>query len=630
MRFFFFLILFYGSLSSMAAQTAYTAADIPPEYLQNANTVIRQHETVFKVTGADEAELEEWIVITVLNKAGDPAATCSEIEDEFEKVKVMKGALYDAEGHLIRESKKQDARDYSASNDNEFVNTKVKLLEMEYGQYPYTVEFRVRKVIKGFFRTPDFVVQRLGQSVIRTSITFTAPSAYAYKWKGLHADAAPEIREAGGEKTTEWKFANLPAVPKESYHPYFNNEYCKIIVAPMQVQIDGYDGNFSDWKQIGAFFYHLNKNRDVLSSEMQTTVRTLIQGKNTRREKIDVLYKYLQQNHRYVSIQIGIGGWQTLEASFVERKKYGDCKALSNYMQALLKEAGIESYAADIYAGNAAPEWYDDAPVPYANHVILYVPGENLWLECTSNQAPAGYLSDFTSGRKALLLTPEGGKIVQTPAQTVADNMQISHTSIRLDETGAADVQSTVFATCDMHDMYRYWNAEKKQPDMEKEFVETIGFPIAQLNKLQISISASAPQATIDYALKINSIVTKSGKRMFMPINKTNPFKTVLPANDKRVLDLTLRMAYTMKDTVDIQLPPGYVLENMPPAKHIESEFGRYDLQAVKQDDNKVRVFRHIEIQPVSVPAARYNEVRQFYQELTKADGAQMVLVKSE
>lgn len=618
------------SLSALTGQPSYAVADIPPSCLSHANSVIRQHETILRINQPGEAELEEWVVVTILNKAGVSQASWSEYEDEFVKIKSLKGNLYDAEGHLIRESDKKDVRDYGSFSDYEYLGgTSAKVLEMESAQFPFTVEFRVRKIIKGFFRIPDFIIQNLGQSVMQSSYRLVVPSSYVFNWKGIHTEVQPDTKESGGEKVCLWNFPQVLAVPNEPFNSYFRGEYAKIIVAPRQVLIDGHSGNFDDWKHIGQFFYDLNRERDILSPEMQQTIRNLVAGKATTRDKVDVLYRYLQHNHRYVSIQIGIGGWQTLDAAFVEKKKYGDCKALSNYMHAMLKTAGIESYMVDIYAGSSGrPDWYDDVPIPYANHVILYLPGEDMWLECTSNNAPTGYLGDFTAGRPALLLTPQGGKLVHTPEQTASDNTQTSLIDIQLEETGGAAVRSTIHTTCDLHEPYRSWLTQKKQPEIEKEFVENADFQIANLQNLRVVASDAAPLADMEYSLKINNLATKSGKRMFVPVNKINSFKRALPANEKRVLDLKMRDAYTWKDTVLIRIPEGYQVENLPPDKHIQSAYGTFDFKAIRQD-SAVSVIRYIQIQPVAVPAAQYNDVRQFYQDVTKADGAQMVLVKN-
>src|SRR6185312_13501516 len=140
--------------------------------------------------------------------------------------------------------------------------------------------------------------------------------------------------------------------------------------------------------------------------------------------KARFLYNYLQKNVRYVSVQLGIGGYKPFPASFVDEKKYGDCKALSNYMLTLLKTVGIPSYCAVINAGtNAEPADPDFVNDPF-NHIILCVPFKNdtTWLECTSATSPFGKLGSFTENRKALLVTEDGGKLVNTPRSTMQDN----------------------------------------------------------------------------------------------------------------------------------------------------------------------------------------------------------------
>ena len=166
---------------------------------------------------------------------------------------------------------------------------------------------------------------------------------------------------------------------------------------PKTFSYEGFQGDLTSWQTYGDFYKDLNKGRDELSETMKETVKDLIAGANTNSQKIEKLFSYLKKNMRYVSLQLGIGGFQTFDAKFVEKNKYGDCKALSNFMKAMLKEAGIKSFPVLVNAGEEVfYEVEKDFVFPMFNHVILYVPDEDCWLECTSTANPPGYLGSFT------------------------------------------------------------------------------------------------------------------------------------------------------------------------------------------------------------------------------------------
>ncbi|MBK7636854.1 MAG: transglutaminase domain-containing protein [Saprospiraceae bacterium] len=138
-------------------------------------------------------------------------------------------------------------------------------------------------------------------------------------------------------------------------------------------------------------------------------------AKNNK-EKLNRLYSYLQQNMRYVSIQLGIGGWKPMNVQQVHDFKYGDCKALSNYMKHVLNVAGIPSKYVIINAGVA--ENHDDTTLVRNsfNHAILaaFPDNDTVFLECTSSKTAAGYLGSFTGNRHALMIDGENSKIIKT------------------------------------------------------------------------------------------------------------------------------------------------------------------------------------------------------------------------
>ena len=68
---------------TLTAQSLYRAADIPAAYLTGAHAVVRAHETRFTVTAIDEADVEEWVVVTILSKEAESEAVFAALEDEF-------------------------------------------------------------------------------------------------------------------------------------------------------------------------------------------------------------------------------------------------------------------------------------------------------------------------------------------------------------------------------------------------------------------------------------------------------------------------------------------------------------------------------------------------------------------
>src|SRR6185436_1398426 len=148
-----------------------------------------------------------------------------------------------------------------------------------------------------------------------------------------------------------------------------DNKYPQIVLAPNKFSYYGYEGDLTSWKSFGIWLNTLYNGQDVLPADRQQFFKELVKDAQNDREKARLIYDYLQKNFRYVSIQLGIGGFRPFSADFTEKKKYGDCKALSNVMQAMLATVGIKAYSAIINAGNNALAMDPDFPAQLSNHV---------------------------------------------------------------------------------------------------------------------------------------------------------------------------------------------------------------------------------------------------------------------
>ena len=106
----------------------------------------------------------------------------------------------------------------------------------------------------------------------------------------------------------------------------------------------GIKGNLNSWEDYGKWVYSLINGHEVLPDDIRKEIHMMTDGLKADREKVEALYNYLGKTTRYVAVLLGVGGLMPASAASVGQSGYGDCKGLSNYMRAILKEAGIPSY----------------------------------------------------------------------------------------------------------------------------------------------------------------------------------------------------------------------------------------------------------------------------------------------
>jgi hypothetical protein len=413
--------------------------------------------------------------------------------------------------------------------------------------------------------------------------------------------------------------------------PSFTDVTTNVYVAPNDFSIGGYNGNMSTWQNFGKFIAELNKSRDELPENIKSDIQKLVSGLTSTEEKVKVLYEYLQKNTRYISIQMGIGSWQPFDAKFVASKRYGDCKALSNYMVSVLKEAGVKANYVVIKSGRGAKGLWEDFPAPYFNHAVACVPNgkDTIWLECTSQTESAGFMGSFTGNRKAIMVDEEGGHIVRTPNYFTNENLQLRKVTADINKEGTlvANVK-TVFTGVQQelqHSLIHNYSDEERK----KYLNSYISLPTYVVEKNEYKETKGKLPIVEEY-LKIVSAgyANISSKRLFVTPNLFN--KGGKLSNDKpRKFDIEIDYAYKDVDTIIINIPEGYTTEALPKDVSITNKFGTYSIQfSVKGE--QINVLRIYETKEANYPASDYSDLVKFYNEIAKADRSKIVMLKKE
>jgi hypothetical protein len=339
----------------------------------------------------------------------------------------------------------------------------------------------------------------------------------------------------------------------------------------------------------------------------------------------------MQNKTRYVSIQRGIGGFQPFDALTVDQTGYGDCKALSNYMVSLLKVAGIKGYYTQIYAGekNRRPV-PRDFPIDYFNHIIVAVPikTDTIWLECTSQTQPFGFLGSFTCDRYGLLITEDGGALVKTPSYTREQNVQATTADVLLDMKGDAKGKIKTFYSGLQYENNGLYYYLTKSADEQKKWVQkNTSIPSFDVTSVKMSNNKGRiPNAVVDTELNLPRYASVSNKRIFLTPNLVNRSSYVPEKIDARKTSFVLTMAYVDTDTIRYKLPEEIYPEFLPPAVSIKSRFGEYEA-TFTQDQGSLIYTRRLKMNNGEFSPEYYKEYSEFYKNINKADNTKIVFM---
>ncbi|MEL6987346.1 MAG: DUF3857 and transglutaminase domain-containing protein [Bacteroidota bacterium] len=610
---------------NILAQTDLSVGNIPEDLAKDAMAVVRSEKTYVDVESSALLKVKHYKAVTIFSEKSREDVLVL-YYDDFKKVNKIKASIYNAFGEEVRTLKKNEIKDVAAVDGfSIYSDNRIKYVDVDYNEYPYTIQFEYEYETRKFKYYPSWHIMDYGVAIQSSEFSLSFPSEYEVQYRAYNIDIEPQKSTDKGKTILDWKIENKNAVRYESYAPIRSSLLPYVALSPSQFQLGKYKGDMTSWENYGKFMYDLNKGRDVLSDQMKTTVQTIIKEATNDREKVDLIYQYLKDNMRYVSVQLGVGGWQTFDAMYVEENKYGDCKALTNFTKAMLKEAGIKSHVALINSGNRVAAADPNFTRPVFNHVILNVPDEDLWLECTSNSYPSGYLGTDNFNKNVLLITEDGGKFTSTPKWSYQDNITESKTTITVALDGTAQIENVTKHKGARHELLRALENQYGQEKIEKYFLENFDLSVSTLNRLEIESDDDSPNASISYDVSLSKFGSKAGKRFFFPLNGIHKFKRKLAKSSDRVNPIVIENAYIEENEITIMIPEFFELESYPKESvSINSEFGSYDLEVFEQDGN-LSIKRKLEVKPIQVPAEKYNDLRAFYKQIQKADNSKIV-----
>ncbi|RDC58623.1 DUF3857 domain-containing protein [Pedobacter chinensis] len=631
MRSILFFLCFLAFANTGFAQDNYDVDLIPGNLRNRANSCIRNEETVVDMRAPENVMLTVKKAITVFNENGEDEARLVLYYDKNTAIKGIKGEVYNAVGKPISKFTQSDFADVSAADGfSLFMDSRVKHYLPNVNQYPYTIVYNYEIRNKQNLIIPRWIPKPAHDvSVEKSSYTFISKPTDEVRIKTLNYTGSPEVVTDEKQKKMIWKIDNIVAIKPEPYSPDPETYRTSVQIAPKHFFYYNHKGTYQNWEELGKWIYaDLLKQRNILPPATIQMVQELVKDEKTDKDKARKIYQYLQNKTRYISVQIGIGGFQPIAASEVDRLGYGDCKALVNYMQSMLNAVNIESYYCVVEAGNEKkgvdPKFAD---MTQGNHIILCMPlkGDTTWLECTSQKIPFGYLGDFTDDRLVLACTADGGKLLRTPKLTAKNNLQIRNVELKINESGTATGNmNTVFSGSqyDNHESLIGKSITEQHKSLKVSYnVDNIDFEtvvFAQEKNID-------PKLTEDIKVNIRNYAPINGNKMYLQLNAFNITRSI-PEIKNRILPVYINRGFTDEDTITYLLPENVQTDDIiPENKSFKNDFGLYQVK-VTIEGKKLIYYRKLMINDGTFPASKYEEFSKFMSNVNAADYLKLAL----
>jgi hypothetical protein len=452
-------------------------------------------------------------------------------------------------------------------------------------------------------------------------------------------EVAPEVLGPGRFK---WSVRDVPAIADDDFRPHY-----RALAQYMSIAFYPSGSKAGTWAEIAQWSRQLAADRRVANADITEKVRQLTAGKTSFDGKARALTNFLQREIRYVAIEIGIGGWQPHFASDTFRLHYGDCKDKATLLSTMLKEAGINSELVDVHTEHGVT--HPNVPSNAFNHMILGIElpsdvpdgayrsvvktsggARYVIFDPTDRYTQLGSIRNELQGNYIVMELPTGGELLQIPNLDPESNVMERTAKLRLSADGTLSGDVTERRTGDQANEVRmnlHEVADKERTRAIERYLAssarqyTLGEPVFE------NLDSSDKDLYLRYKLTARNYGQTSGPLLLVRNRVIGQVSFRLP-NKKRSYGVELNEITHIRDVVEIEVPDGFKVDDLPDPAKVDVEFASYQSQ-FEQKGNMVRYTRDYIVRDPHVPIEKLPALKRLENAIGSDEYASTVLKKA-
>lgn len=613
-----------------------------PEYAKDAAAVILYDEYVETIDANGRAVERERTAIRILKPQGR-GNTCSVAYDVDEKINYFRAWTIAADEKQYQAQDTDFIEEGSTEVPIMLSTEKTRIAHPPAADVGATIICESEELMAPYEQEMIWRIQT-GVPVVFEALELDLPAgrAHAAAWHRFQPVKEVEI----SPNHWRWELHDVRALDLRDIpsHPEWGALRARMNVHWGDTAIEDKEGR---WRAVGEYVTKLEANRPDPSPEITAKVQSLIAGTPDFYGKLSRITESIQKDIRYFIVERGIGGWQANRAADIFRNRYGDCKDKTTLLISMLQVAGIKAFymPVDHRRGFVDPE----DPSLYGNHMItaIEVPADlkdsrleavvtakngkrYLIFDPTDERTPVGNLPSNEQGGYGLLSAGDASQIIALPVLPPDANGSDRKGDFVLaaDGTLTGSVDSTHVGPegADQRWIIKYTDEKERREYWEKQIAHDL--PGVALTSFQfVQTPELNKPMEFHYKLTVGQYAHHAGPLLLVRPRVVGSY--VRPFDDKpRTLPIDLEATGRWRDSFDIKLPDGFVVDELPDPVDVDSDFASYHSK-ISSKGNVLHYEREYVVKQVEIPAEKAAAFRKLEGTIIMDEKGTAVLKKS-
>jgi hypothetical protein len=399
------------------------------------------------------------------------------------------------------------------------------------------------------------------------------------------------------------------------------------------------------WTEIGNWYDTLAANRTEAPQEIAAKSREVGAGADFK-TKIQGVAGFMQREIRYVGIEIGIGGLQPHPAADVFRYRYGDCKDKATLLIAMLNAVGVRAtwVLVDTHRGFIDPA----LPSIEGNHAIAAIEmpaGVNdpdlravvtarngkryLIFDPTDTYTPIGLLGFHLQGSYGILVAGNDSQVIQLPALAPDADTLDRTASFTLSAEGTLKGSVKETRSGEAARSHRRLYAEEGEKQQHEAIEHRLQRDLTSFTVESISAQNTremSKSVVETYSFTANGYAQPTGDLLLIRPRVVG--RNARWYNDKpRTYPIDLGETGTWRDTFDVALPAGYIVDDMPAPVDLDVGFASYKSD-IKSDGGVLHYSREYVVRQLDLAPDKSADVSKLMGVINADENSSAVLKK--